>query len=189
MKLERFCVKFLARPEATLDDEALIPIFHGWIRDHKLPGTLLDVADYRHVPTGPGIMLVTHEINYALDRDANELGLYAQLKQPEGDTPQARIVNLVRRTATFGSLLETDQRVAGQIKLDGSSFYCMSNDRLDGPNTDAGFESLKAELAPAVEELYPGKTVTITRKENDPRARLTAVVTVSEPVEMAALAG
>ena len=28
---------------------------------------LIDVADYRHVPAGPGVLLIGHEANYSLD--------------------------------------------------------------------------------------------------------------------------
>ena len=52
MNIERFCVKFFARPETNLDDAVFIEIFHEWIRLKTLPGILLDVADYRHVPFG-----------------------------------------------------------------------------------------------------------------------------------------
>ena len=62
----RFCIKFVAQ-DASLDEETLIPVFHEWIRERKLPGVMFDVVDYRHVPEGPGIMLITHEINYAME--------------------------------------------------------------------------------------------------------------------------
>ncbi|ASC72390.1 hypothetical protein XM38_033470 [Halomicronema hongdechloris C2206] len=126
MTLDRFCVKFPAQPQASVDEAAFIPIFHEWIRDRTLAGTLLDVADYRHVPDGPGIMLITHEINYAMDRDRGELGLYAQRKLGPGATHQERLLHLLRQTAIFGSRLEADRRVAGSLKLQGGKFLLHS---------------------------------------------------------------
>lgn len=188
MNLERFCIKFLARPETTLDEVALIEIFHEWIRLRKLPGTLIDVADYRHVPQGPGIMLVTHEVNYALDHGEGQFGLYAQRKLGEGETLKDRIVNLAKATATLGALLESDHRVAGKLSLEGGQFLYMSNDRLLAPNTEEGFATLKPELEAAAAQLYPGQTVSVTRLENDPRDRLTVLVKVENSVDIAQLA-
>ena len=188
MNLERFCVKFLARPEPTINEDGFIEIFQEWIRDHKLPGTLIDIADYRHVPEGPGMMLITHEVNYAMDHAFGQFGLYAQRKLSSEPTHKERIVGLVKSTATFGALLEADQRVAGKLSLEGGSFYYMSNDRLNAPNTEAAFDALKPDLEAAAAELYPGQTASITRMENDPRNRLTAVVTVQQPVDIGTLA-
>ena len=53
---------FLANPKVHLED--VVTVFHSWIQQQALAGTLLiDVADYLHVPTGPGIVLVAHEAN------------------------------------------------------------------------------------------------------------------------------
>lgn len=186
--IERFCVKFLARPETNIDEAKFIEIFHEWIRLHKLEGTLIDVADYRHVPNGPGIMLITHEVNYAMDWGNGEFGLYAQRKLGEGETHKDRILGLAKATATFGALLESDSRVAGNLSLEGGKFYYMSNDRLKVPNTEEAFTAIKPDLEAVAAELYPGKTVSITRKENDTRDRLTAVVEAENSVDIGSLA-
>lgn len=188
MALERFCIKFLARPETNIDEVAFIEIFHEWIRLQKLKGTLIDVADYRHVPNGPSIMLITHEVNYAMDHGNGQFGLYAQRKLGEGNSHKDRILGLARSTAAFGALLESDNRVAGKLSLEGGQFLYMANDRLHAPNTEEAFAALKPDLEAAAAELYPGQTVSVTRLENDPRDRLTAVVQVDNSVNLATLA-
>lgn len=187
MTLDRFCIKFLATPDSKVDQTTFIPVLHEWIRDRSLKGTLLDVADYRHVPQGPGIMLVTYEVNYAMDEGNGELGLFAQVKHPEGETLAEQVVNLVRQTATFGNLLQSDARVSG-LKLDGHKFYWMSNNRLHAPNTAEGFAAVKPALETAAATLYPGQSIAITQVENDPRDRLTAIIEVQDAVEISALA-
>ncbi|MBE9127050.1 MULTISPECIES: hypothetical protein [unclassified Coleofasciculus] len=188
MNLDRFCIKFFVRPETNIDETTFIEIFHEWIRRQKLKGTLIDVADYRHVPNGPGIMLITHEINYAMDHANGQFGLYAQRKLGEGETHKDRILNVAKATATFGALLESDNRVTGKLSLEGGKFVYMANDRLQAPNTDEAFAALKPDLEAAAAELYPGQSVSITRLENDPRDRLTAVVQVENSVNLATLA-
>lgn len=189
MDIERFCLKFHARQGRTAVDEAtFIPIFHDWIRLKALPGILIDVADYRHVPEGPGIMLISHEVNYAMEHGGGQFGLSAQRKLGGGSTHQERIVDLVKRLALFGSLLETDRRVAGDLKLEGSSFLYLANDRLRAPNTAEAFADLKPDLEEAASQLYGGAAVSISRLENDPRERLTAVVTAPGSLDLSSLA-
>ncbi|MFM7439547.1 MAG: hypothetical protein ACKO2V_13255 [Snowella sp.] len=186
MDLERFCLKFFVR-EGDVDETTFIPIFHEWIRLKKLPGTLIDVADYRHVPDGPGIMLISHEINYAMEHGGGQFGLSAQRKLGEGSTHQEKIVDLAKRTATFGALLESESSLAGQLRLEGGKFLYIANDRLQAPNTDEAFAALKPDLEAAATQLYGGQQVSITRLENDPRDRLTAVVEAKGTIDIATL--
>ncbi len=189
MDVERFCIKFFPRGDVKIEDEAIfIPIFHEWIRLKSLKGTLLDVADYRHVPDGPGVMLVTHEINYAMDHTDGQFGLYAQRKLGPEPTHKDRILSLVRATATFGALLERDPRIAGHFVLEGGTFHYMANDRLQLPNTDEAFMVIQADLEAAAADLFPGQSVAITRLANDPRSRLTAVLQVEGQVDINTLA-
>ena len=188
MDLDRFCVKLFATSGADIDEAHYINIFHEWIRQDMLEGLLLDVVDYRHVPNGPGIMLIAHETNYAMDRLGGEFGVYAQRKLGEGTTHTEKIVALVKATAKFGALLEADSRLEGELQLDGSGFLYMTNDRLQAPNADETFAALKSDLEAAAATLYPGQGVTVSRVENDARDRLAVRVSVSQPVPLAALA-
>jgi hypothetical protein len=122
-------------------------------------------------------MLITHEINFALDHAGGRWGLLAQRKLGSGGSHQECILELVQATAVFGELLEADRRVAGKFSLEGGAFHYISNDRLLAPNTEATFAALKPDLMAVAALLYPSQpAVSITRLENDPRDRLTAVV-------------
>ena len=188
MNIERFCLKFFAQPGHEIDDAVFIDIFHDWIRLKKLPGILLDVVDYRHLPGGPGVMLISHEINFAMDYAAGRLGLFAQRKLGQADSHPDRILEVVRATATFGALLEADPRLGGRLRLIGDAFDYIANDRLLLPNTDLAFAALRPDLIAAAERIYPGQAVSITRRANDPRDRLTASVAVEPGAGSVALA-
>ena len=187
MNLERFCLKFFARTGAEIDDAVFIDIFHEWIRLKKLGGILLDVADYRHVPNGPGIMLITHEINFAMDYGGGRFGLYAQRKLGQSQNQVERILELGRATAAFGALLESDSRLAGGLKLEAGNFHFISNDRLLAPNKPDTFDDLKPDLEAAAAIVYSGQPVSVTRLDNDPRDRLTIAVDSGESVNIGAL--
>lgn len=184
MDIQRFGLKFFAQPGFDLDEGIFIDIFQQWIRRRALDGILLDVADYRHVPTGPGIMLITHEINFALDQAGGRLGLLAQRKSGPGDSHRERLLALVTATAACGALLEADPRLAGKLRLEAGHFHYIANDRLLVPNSAAGLAGLRPDLAAVAADLYPGQTVTLNQVDNHPRDRLTVAVQSAGPLAM-----
>ncbi|PYU19621.1 MAG: hypothetical protein DMG32_24145 [Acidobacteria bacterium] len=67
MHLEHVNVKLLVKSPEEVDLEPLIPVFHSWIQAQVFEELLLDVADYRHVPAGPGVVLIGHQANYSVE--------------------------------------------------------------------------------------------------------------------------
>jgi hypothetical protein len=68
----------------------IVPVFHRWIQQKSFPNHLLvDVADYAHVPEGPGTLLVSHEANIHFDRDGGKPGVLYVRKQPAGENVRA----------------------------------------------------------------------------------------------------
>jgi hypothetical protein len=187
MNLERFSLKFFARPGADINEAIFIDIFHEWIRLKRLSGILLDVVDYRHVPEGPGIMLISHDINFSVAYSGGRFKLSAQRKRGAGLTQQERILELIRASVEFGALLETDPRLNGRLRLEGGAFHYIANDRLLAPNTTATFLALQPDLSAVATRLYPGQRVSLTRQQNDPRERLTALVEAGASLDMAVL--
>ena len=89
--------------DTTLDGEAYIPLFHGWIRDSAMPELLIDVADYRHVPDGPGVALIGHESDYFLDFQDGRPGLLCALKHADAEGLAAQLRLALTRAALGGS--------------------------------------------------------------------------------------
>ena len=75
MQLQHINVKLLVKNPAEVDLEPLVPVFHGWIQEQGLEELLLDVADYRHVHAGPGVVLIGHQANYSVDNTDERLGI------------------------------------------------------------------------------------------------------------------
>ncbi|MFM7236114.1 MAG: hypothetical protein ACKOYK_04985 [Cyanobium sp.] len=134
-------------------------------------------------------MLISHEINYAMEHGGGQFGLSGQRKLGGGSSNQERILDLARRLALFGTLLEADQRLGGQLHFNGGSFLYQANDRLRAPNTAEAFAAIQSDLQTAGEALYGNQPVTVTRVENDPRDRLTALVQTNGSMAMASLQG
>ncbi len=75
MQLQHVNVKLLVQNPEEANLEPLIPVFHSWIENQNGDELLIDVADYTHVPAGPGIVLIGHEGNYSVDNTGNRLGV------------------------------------------------------------------------------------------------------------------
>ena len=116
----RVCVKLYA-PEPGIPDSTFVPIFHEWIRERALDMVLLDVADYAHVPDGPGVVLIAHEATFSLDRSDGRFGLLAQQRRPiTGDAGDA-IATTLGQALLVAERLERDRRVAGCLAFDRAS--------------------------------------------------------------------
>ena len=75
MEFQHVNVKLLLDHPETFDLESLVPVLHGWIRDKVFDELLLDIADYRHVHEGPGIVLIGHQGDYAVENTDGRLGI------------------------------------------------------------------------------------------------------------------
>ena len=82
-----------------------IPLFHGWIQEKIIPDHLLiDVADYSHIPDGPGIMLIAHEGHFSLDQEKIMIGgwIYFHNSKAEHSYLGGKVIE-VRETDFNGS--------------------------------------------------------------------------------------
>ncbi|HTQ02259.1 MAG TPA: hypothetical protein VMI54_00330 [Polyangiaceae bacterium] len=159
MQAQRIQVKIYA-PSAPKPD-ALVPVFHGWIREKKLDELAIDVADYEHVHEGPGVVLVGHQFDYYWDLGEGRPGL-VYLRKREPPAPAARLTDAVRRALVGCRLLEQEPALAG-IAFKTDELLVKLPDRLRAPADDAHFGALKDELASLGGKLYAGSNVTIER--------------------------
>ena len=126
----------------------MIPIFHRVIQEQRLPLLLIDVADYSHVPGGPGVLLVAHEGFYSMEqpgerqhepreRDGFEpghAGLRFSLRRgPDGgdgwsEPLRAALVAALRGCAEIER--EAGLGTAKQLSFESSTLEITVNDRL-----------------------------------------------------------
>lgn len=175
--LYRVCVKVYASEyEVENDAELFVPIFHEWIRDGALDLVMLDVADYAHAPDSPGIMLVCHEVSFALDRSDGRIGLLAQRRVAfEGSTAEA-IALTARQAVEVAARLERDPRVKGRLRFDPSMLRVEANDRLLAPNSEDGYRDFAPSVVRGMEAALAGEAPLVEKIQNDPRDRLAVSV-------------
>lgn len=154
MQATKFQVKLYTKA-GDLELDKLIPVFHEWIRAKKIPDELLiDVADYAHVPQGPGVVLIGHQSDYYLDVADDRPGLlYSRKRGFEGDF-QSGIDDAFRRTLRACQLLEQESALGFEFGTDEVFFRVQ--DRLRAPNEEATYEAYKPALERASTAFFGG---------------------------------
>jgi hypothetical protein len=186
MDLHKFGIKFFAQDAERLDILKLIPIYHRWIQQSALEDLLIDVADYSHVPSGPGVMLIAHEGNYALDETGHERGVvYYSKHKLTGGLPE-RFVQVAQKALKAAELMSADAELEGALKVPGNRLELFANDRLVAPNTDAAYAELEPAFKKFLDRLYAGAPYTLER-ETDPKERLSVKVRVQGEVPLKTL--
>ena len=154
MQATKFQVKLYTKV-GEIELEKLIPVFHEWIRAKKIPDELLiDVADYAHVPQGPGVVLIGHQSDYYLDVADDRPGLlYSRKRGFEGDF-QAGIDDAFRRALTTCRLLEEESSLGFEFATNEVLFRVQ--DRLAAPNADTTYDAYKPALEQAAKAFFGG---------------------------------
>jgi hypothetical protein len=185
-QMQHINVKLLLRNPAEVDLEPLIPVFHDWIRDQVGEGLLLDVADYRHVDAGPGVVLIGHEGNYSVDNTDNRLGVRYNRKAALDGSNQDRLRQAARAALTACQRLEAESRLGGRLRFNGQEIEIFINDRLLAPNGDATRDAFDSDLKSFSEKLFRGSEYSISYG-GDPRTLFTVSVKAGQPFNVAEL--
>ena len=164
-------------PEPAVPDALFVPVFHGWIRKRAFASVLLDVADYAHVPDGPGVVLVGHETTFSLDRSDGQFGLLAQRRRPFAGDAADGVAATLQALFTVADALERDVGDAN-LHLDRTRIRIEANDRLRAPNTDNGFSSFQPIVSAAAQRLFADREIIVERLATDRRERLAVDVLV-----------
>jgi len=187
MQLQHVNVKLLIQNGDGASLEPLIPVFHGWIENQGTKNELLiDVADYTHVPAGPGIVLIGHEGNYSVDNTGNRLGVRYNRKAALDGSNQDRLSQAACAALIACKRLETEPRLGGKFRFNGQEIEIFINDRLIAPNTAATRQAIDPDFHVFSRKLFRGKEYSISYGE-DPRSLFTAYVKTAEPFSVADL--
>lgn len=169
MEIQKLAVKVFAEKPDSIPLTDFIGVFHGWIQ--ATDGLYHDVADYSHMPAGPGIVLVANRANLGIDETDNRRGLLFTQKAPVGGSNGEVLKAAVRAALENCRKLENDTKLKGELKFSGREIAIAVNDRLQGPNTDTAFAELKPEVENVARVLFAGTAFTVER-DSDPRQRL-----------------
>lgn len=186
--LQHVNVKLFLANAAGLDLEPLIPTFHSWISGRPFNEMLLDVADYRHVPSGPGVVVIGHEADYAVDNAGGRLGVrYNRKTAVEGDNSFA-LQQAARAALEACRLLEGEPQLGGKLRFNGREIEIFVNDRLLAPNRAETFEAVRPDLDALARKLFGGAEYSLAYdSRRDPRSLFRVNLKSSRPFSTAEL--
>jgi len=151
--MQHFRVKLPVTAGTQPDLGAAIPVFHRWIQKKTLPELLIDVADYRHVPMGPGVMLIGHDAHYSL----SETGLLYNRRTAMDGSVRDRVLSAINASMTAAQFLETEAEFKGTLSFAMDVMEISVNDRALAPNNDATWEALQFDVRSALSVIWgPG---------------------------------
>jgi hypothetical protein len=165
-----------------------IPVFHNWIQNKSCEELLIDVADYSHVPAGPGVVLIADECNYSVEYGSEEkFGLLYNTKEVRQGDNESRIRHAVHQALKAAVRMEGDERLR-DLKFPGQLFRLIVNSR-DLSNNDSTFQSMQNDLNAAFDKIFGDSKYSTKRVSNDGRERLTVEVMHASRQDLHSLLG
>jgi hypothetical protein len=162
---------------AAVDLPAMIPVFHRWIAEPPVEGLLVDVADYKHVHNGPGVILIGHESDFALNLRDGRPGVQVTRKRgwpaAGADDLRSRLLLLLRLVAQAESALTGEDLPGGRLRFLPDEIELQFSDQLRSPGAPQTFAAVRPVVAAALAEHYPEHTVTVEYVSAHPQAPLT----------------
>lgn len=189
MELQHVNVKIFVEGELQLDPRAFIDVFHRWIRDGVVEELLIDVADYRHVPAGPAVLLIGHEADYCLDNEAHRWGLRYNRKAPVAGNDEDRFKQALRAALNACRLLEDEFSEAEKsLKFSRTELELSINDRAIAPNTPSSYETHQPAIESFLSAVFGHTDFTLTPPA-DARSRFGLTVLLAKPYDPASVLG
>ena len=183
MELQKFGIKLFLDANGSYFSKDFIPVFHSWIQDKIVADNLvIDVADYSHIPDGPGIMLIAHEGHFSLDQENLKPGImYMRKTELEGSFK-------VRFKKVLSTVIEAADRLHNnninkEINFINNSFRFIANDRLYAENTIENQALCKNNIKKILNEIYPDSNIEFDDVSNN-KERLAFTVQLSENINI-----
>ena len=160
---QRIGVKVFVEDQETFDRARMIEVFHRWIQEDRVPGTLIDVHDYTHVQEGPGVVLIAHEWHLRTDEAGGRIGLEYELKRGGSGSLAERLRGAISSVLEAGVALEQDTAGDNPVRFSAHEMTLRFTDRLAVPATDSAFEEVTRELGSVLADFYGGVPIEFER--------------------------
>ena len=183
MELQHVNVKLYLRNPQAVKLEALVPVFHGWIQSKVCEELMIDVADYRHVHAGPGVVLVGHQSDYSVDNTDNRLGVRYNRKATLEGSNRDRFSQALRATVRACQRLEADEKLSGSLRVNRQEMKLFVNDRMLAPNSGRLTDSVQGELRDFFASIVGGGDFEM-KFDTNPRSLYGVEVRTAKPLEL-----
>jgi hypothetical protein len=150
MELQKVALKVPVVGDVSVDQ--IQTSFVNWIRDDRLNGTLVDVADYSHMHEGPTVILVAHEFILSLDDQDGVKGLKISYRLPSDASLVSRVSDAWKTLSKAITNLKEDIG----LSVDTSSIEVTALDRLNAS------EASVLQLSEALTSSFSGIEFSVT---------------------------
>ena len=184
MDPHRISVKLYLEDPAALDAEAVVPPFHRYIREDLVVGTPIDVARYAHVVNGPGILIIGHQLDYAIDYAEGRAGISVTRKRDAEGAFADQLRVLAAEAARLSLLLQGEDGIGDAGRVGTGEALVTILDRYEAPNDDETLVRVEPALREAFEPLSECAALEVGRvgASREPFAARVAI-TSARPLE------
>ena len=170
MDLQQINIKVFATEDSTINYTNFIKVFNRWMEEAD-SDDYLNYADYSHVDAGPGVLLILKQANYSIDNAYHQPGfLYNRKHAVEGENAE-KIRQALTEVLSKCEQLEASAELENAVHFNGANLLFMVNNRHIAPNTPETVESIQADLAPVLQQMYGDDDFTVERTSEDARER------------------
>jgi hypothetical protein len=180
--LQRLDLKLFAALAAASDmddvSDRVLAVFGRWRLEEG--EEIVDLADYAHVPDGPGVILISHRWQFGIDWAGGAPGFFYSSRKGLSGTFTARLAQALRGLLARSERLVREPEMEGALRARAGELDIVVNDRLHFPNGDAADREVRPAVDAVVRALYGGAPGEVNR-ESDPGRRLGYRVRVQVP--------
>ncbi len=185
--MSRVRIKYFLEDPDGINPPELVPVFHRWIQRDALSGLWIDVADYLHVPEGPGIMLIGHEADLYLDFSRGKAGLAYVRKREFSSSLEDNVLLAIRSLDEAVSLFNKENALEQRYRVRTDELEITFLDRLRVPPELTDISTAVGATSRAVAEAAGREPGSIERIDADPRHPLSLRVRVPESASVSAV--
>ncbi len=165
--LQRIDVKLLLDCPPDPDLDQFLVIFDRWRKADDHPADWVDLADYAHMPGGPGILIAGKRDTFSVNLNPPGLGLLTSVRSGLEGSLEDRFHEALRRAREFNAAVMAEPEFPAEFSVREGAWEIYVNDRLGFPNTDPTDRLVRPAVAAAL-GVAPGS---LTR-DPDSRNRL-----------------
>jgi len=176
---KRLSIKLFVEDPSAVNLPDVMPVFQRWIQEHTVEGLLIDVIDYKHVPDGPGIILIADEGDYGLDMGNGRPGLKYVRKRHSFESLAELLSESFRLAFTAGQKLGEEPTLE-DLNISVNELEIAFLDRLNTPNTADTFDAASEDINAFLQQVFGDTETSVVQVDNDRREPLTIRVAIPE---------
>ena len=134
--LQRIDVKLLLDCPPDPDLDQFLVIFDRWRKADDHPADWVDLADYAHMPGGPGILIAGKRDTFSVNLNPPGPGLLTSVRSGLEGSLEDRFREALRRAREFNAAVMAEPEFPAEFSVREGAWEIYVNDRLGFPNTD-----------------------------------------------------